>query len=571
MLNKKAGIFLVLLIVGLSSWAQYSGTYFEGRRIYSVAIQFKNTFPDSVSKINMLAKIQRVFPVYPQSAIRSILLDAYTARVRQLAEVETATYEIQPSQTGDIDIILTVTCTDKVKEQKPQSGLFAGSKGFPLLYSDNKTLLTAKLSISQMLYSNGNAWYANDSAMLAGNPLKNNPAGKGYTGWIEGWASAGVYGITTLSKKADLFVYGGLNYIVSGSAGQEIFTDKSRFYGGIDDAYIGLVGTKTFKKGSRLTYNLSAGRQAFTIGQGFIIRNTAANGDNRGALQLNPRWAADYLGLAAVKYNNLLLQFFHINPDELPVVDSKTIIRGINVETDGKDADKLGISVLHVPNSTYNYYTPDGKVFGRQGLWVYNLRYYSKTIPGKSALFFKTELGYERNSHFNMAAFAGYAEAGWNFAQSKGAPVLIYRYAYFSGDNPATQRFERWDPLLTGGNGEDWVLGANHFKIVQNSNIIVHKLQLNVRPVKKVELVPQLLYMYAAQKNNIGGNPALSVLPAKPYGSEANISWKYFHSRQWYFHGHFACTFPGSGVTKALSNSTKPWFSAMIFFRYSIF
>ncbi|MEN9568783.1 MAG: hypothetical protein RL172_14, partial [Bacteroidota bacterium] len=121
MLNKKAGIFLVLLIVGLSSWAQYSGTYFEGRRIYSVAIQFKNTFPDSVSKINMLAKIQRVFPVYPQSAIRSILLDAYTARVRQLAEVETATYEIQPSQTGDIDIILTVTCTDKVKEQKPQS------------------------------------------------------------------------------------------------------------------------------------------------------------------------------------------------------------------------------------------------------------------------------------------------------------------------------------------------------------------------------------------------------------------------------------------------------------------
>jgi hypothetical protein len=571
MLTKKAGLLLFFLMLAASAMAQYSGTYFEGKKRHSVTIEFTNSFADTASKKNMLAKIQRVFPVYPQSSIRSLLLDAYTARVRKLAEVEKASYDILPSQTADIDIILTVTCTDKVKQAATKSGWLAGQKDFPLLYSDDKSLLTAKLSISQMLYSNGNAWYANDSSMLAGNPLANNPAGKGYTGWIEGWASAGLYGITTLTKKADLFLYGGLNYIVSGSAGQEIFTDQSRFYGGVDDAYIGLLGTHTFKKGSRLTYNLSAGRQAFTIGQGFIIRNTAANGDNRAALQLNPRWAADYLGLASVKYNNLLLQFFHINPDELPVVDSKTIIQGINIESGAKDAAKLGFSLLHVPTSGYKYYTPGGKVLGRQGLWVYNLRYYSKTIPGKPGLFFKTEWAYERNSQFAMAAFAGYGEAGWNFARSKGAPVLTYRYAYFSGDNPATQRFERWDPLLTGGNGEDWVLGANHFKVVQNSNIVVHKLQVNVRPVKKVELVPQLLYMYAAQNNNIGGNPALSTLPAKPYGTEANISWKYFHSRQWYFHGHFACTFPGSGVTASLPNTTRPWFSAMIFFRYSIF
>jgi hypothetical protein len=185
-----------------------------------------------------------------------------------------------------------------------------------------------------------------------------------------------------------------------------------------------------------------------------------------------------------------------------------------------------------------------------------------------AGLFFKGELGYETNSNFNMAAFAGYAEMGWSFAKHKGSPTLRYRYAYFSGDNPNTEQYERWDPLLTGGNGEEWVIGANHFKIVQNSNITVHQLQANIRPIPKIELVPQAIYMYASNNNNIGGNPALSTMAKKEYGTEFNITFKYFQSRRWYWHGHIAYTIPGAGVQDALGNSAKSWLSAMIFFRY---
>lgn len=569
---KKILVLLILIISTSSIIAQDGGNYYEGKNIHAVYYVFTNPITDSIKQGNIRAKIEKVFPVYPQTNVRTILLDAYTAKVRQLPEIANAEYEIRQSQTAEIDIYLNLTLSETAKAPQLKSGILAGGKDFPMLYLDNRSLLTTKYSISEMLYSNSNAWYGRPDAMLAGNPLTNDhPAGKGYTGWIEGWASAGIYGITTLSVKKSVYLYGGTSFIMSGSAGRELFTDESRFHGAFDDAYVGLVGTSQYKKGNRFTYNFSAGRQQFSIGQGFIIRNTASNGDNRAALQLNPRWAADFLGLASFKYNNLLVQFFNLNPDELPAVDSKTIIRGINLDLGVKDANKLGASVMHVPTSSYKYYTPTGDVYGRQGLWIYNLRYYSNQTPGKAGLFYKAEFAYGRNSNFDMSALAGYGEVGWSFTKSKGTPVISYRYAYFSGDDPSTKRFEKWDPLLTGGNGEEWVLGANHFKIVQNSNIIVNKLQVSTRPSNRLEIVPQFLYMYAAQKNNIGGNPALSYMPQKEYGYEVNLSWKYFHSRRWYFHGHFAYTVPGKGVKEALSNDANSWFSAMVFFRYYIY
>jgi hypothetical protein len=287
-------------------------------------------------------------------------------------------------------------------------------------------------------------------------------------------------------------------------------------------------------------------------------------------LQLNPRWAADYLGLASLRYNNFLLQVFQLDPDELNVIDTRTLIRGVNVEWGDGYSNQIGFTVMDVPRSSFNYYTPLGEILGRKGLRVYNIRYYGNKPPGVTGLFYKGELAYERNTDFSMSAFAGYAELGWSFAKSPGTPTVRYRYAYFSGDNPNTERFERWDPLLTGGNAETWVIGANHFKVVQNSNIIVHQLQANIRPLPKIELVPQALFMYAAQNNNIGGNPALGYMPQKEYGYEFNITVKYFHTRRWYWHAQMAYTNPGAGVKEALGNYAKPWFSAMIFFRYEL-
>jgi hypothetical protein len=568
---KKIGILFLYLFTGVNvTFAQESGNYLEGENIQSVFIEFENPLEDAQKQSSLLAKVNMLFPVYPQNTVRTILLDAYSAKVRQLPEVENAFYEVRPSLTGDITVTLKIKLSDTLKDKPAKSGAFIDGKNFPILYMDNKSLLTSRIAMAEMLYSNNNSWYGRDDAMLNGNPLVDGPAGKGYTGWVEGWASAGIYGITTLSSKSNVYLYGGANLIMSGTAGRELFTDVSRIHTAFDDAYVGFFGVKSFTNGNLLSYNFSVGRQQFTIGNGFIIRNTASNGGDRAGLQLNPRWAADYLGLATIKYNNLMLQVFQINPDELPIIDSRTVMNGFNTEYGINLGHKVGFTYLNVSRSDFGYYTPTGDVFRRNGLNLYNIRYFKNLTQGKPGLLIKTELAHETNSNFKMSAFAGYGEIGWSFAKAKASPTFIYRFSYFSGDNPNTKTFERWDPLLTGGNGEDWVLGANHFKIVQNSNVIAHKIQTSLRVSKKVELVPQYFYFLAANNNNVGGNPALSYMPQKAYGQEVNLTWKYFHSRKWYFHGHFAQTIPGAGVKEALGGDAKSWFSAMLFFRYSL-
>lgn len=567
----KIGLLFLLLFLGANvSLAQESGNFLEGENIQAVYFEFENPSEDQLVQKNIKVKIVRLFPVYPQSTVRTILLDAYTAKVRQLPEVESAFYEVRPSLSGDINVTLKIKLSAALKDKPTKSGVLAGGKDFPILYMDNKSLLTGRFALAEMLYSNNNAWYGKEDAMLQGNPLVDGPAGKGYTGWAEGWASAGIYGITTLSTKSNIFLYGGASVIMSGSAGRELFTDVSRIHTAFDDAYVGFFGTKLFQNGDLLSYNFSVGRQQFTIGNGFLIRTTASNGSNRAALQLNPRWASDYLGLATIKLNNLMLQVFQINPDELPIVDSRTVMNGFNTEYGLNLGHKVGFSYIKVTRSDFGYYTPTGDVFRRNGLDVYNFRYFKNLTQGKPGLLIKTELAHERNSNFKMSAFAGYGEVGWSFAKAKASPIFMYRFAYFSGDDPTTKTFERWDPLLTGGNGEDWILGANHFKLVQNSNLITHKLQASLRVSKKVELVPQYFYFLAANNNNIGGNPGLSYMPQKQYGQEVNVTWKYFHSRKWYWHGNFAQTFPGAGVKEALGSDVKSWFSAMLFFRYSL-
>jgi hypothetical protein len=564
-------IFLLLLMLLLSKniVAQVTTAFFEGERIASVNYIFKNQSLDSVSEKKLMQTVKLNFPVVPQTILQTILLDAYISKIKNLPQIKEAQYEVTPSQIGGVDITLTVLMGEVAKQPKERSGLLIGEKDFPVLYMDSKSLLTTKFALSQMIYTNNNSWYAREDAMLQGNPLVNNPAGEGYTGWIEGWFSGGIYGITTVSTKNNLYLYGGISYILSGTAGRELFTDESRFHGEMEDGYIGFLATKKYESGNKLLYNIILGRKQFSIGQGFIIRNTASNGDNRAALQLNPRWAADFLGLGSIKFNNLLFQAFYLDPNELPLIDNKTTINGLNLEL-GKNGNTLGLLYLNVPKSNFKYFTPTGDVFAREGLHLYNIRFYKNKAAGESGLFYKGEFAYENNSNFEMEAYAGYIDLGWNLVQNSKTTVLRYRYAYFSGDNPNTEKYERWDPLLSGGNGEEWVIGANHFKLVQNSNMLVHQLQANFRPWSKIELVPQAMYLYAAQKNNIGGNPALSSLSQKEYGYEFNISAKYFPSKKWYWHGHLAYTIPGEGARLALNNTAKSWWSAMVFFRYSL-
>ncbi len=536
-------------------------------QIESVDISIANPSPDPRVNARIEDFVRRTLGAYPSDRYSPEGFGFSLARTKRSAEIAEATHSIEFGQTGGVIVNVVITLGAGAAEAKPRGMLTeGGAKDFPVLYDANGTFLKLKLESLAMYYGNNDAWYGRPDLTLAGNPLvKGKTAGPGYHDWTEGFFHTGLYGITPLSDS--VYVYGGLSAIVSGSVGQELFTDETRSYLGLEDAYVGIVGGTTTEKGDRLVVNASAGRQRFSIGEGFLIVNSAANGGDRAALQSNPRWASDMLAIGQVKYNNTKLEAFYFDPDELPLIDSDTKIVGANLETRIGNQLDLGATVLYVPESTFGYFTTTGS-FSREGLQVFDARLRWQPNPGGvSGPFIAAEGAFQRNENFDMAAYGFFGEVGYSFADVPWTPTISYRYAQFSGDDPDTSRFERWDPLYSGGTGEQWVQGINHFKLFQDSNLIAHRIQARVRPSPKVELVPQLWFFQAESTTNIGGNPALSVLGSKDLGFEVNMTAKYFMSRNVLIQGSVAATFAGDAIDTALGAYDDPWISAMMFVR----
>lgn len=533
--------------------------------IESINISIANPSPDPLLNARIEDLVRRTLGAYPSNRYSPEGIGFSLARAKRSAEIADASHSIEFGHAGGVIVNVVVTLGTDAAEAKPRGMLTkGGAKDFPVLYDANGTFLKLKLESLAMYYGNKDAWYGRPDLMLAGNPLvKGEPAGSGYHDWIEGFVHTGLYGITPLSDS--IYVYGGISAIVSGSTGQELFTDETRSYLGMEDAYVGIVGGTTTEKGDRLVVNASAGRQRFSIGEGFLIVNSAANGGGRAALQSNPRWASDMLAIGQVKYNNTKLEAFYFDPDELPVVDSSTEILGANLETRIGNQLDLGATFLYVPESSFGYFTTTGS-FSRKGLSVFDarLRWQPSAASGP---FIAAEGAYQRNENFDMAAYGFFGEVGYSFADVPWTPTISYRYAQFSGDDPDTSRFERWDPLYSGGTGEQWVQGINHFKLFQDSNLIAHRIQVRLRPTPQVELVPQLWFFQAESTTNLGGNPALSLLKSKDLGLEVNMSAKYFMSRNVLIQGSVAATFGGEAIDQALGTFDDPWISTMLFVR----
>jgi hypothetical protein len=561
-------------VVGNSSaFAQAIGIADADQRlvIETVSVDIVNPSPDPAINARVEDAVRRAVQLFPGQRYAEEKLAFVGAIARRNSDIASIDYTVLPGPRGGVDIAFRVVLADGATTAEGR-GYFLSSNpaDLPTLYDKGGNYLRFRLDLLSMYYANSDAWFGQPGPMLQGNPLvQGTPAGAGTSGWAEGFVHYGLYGMTPVTETG--FLYAGLSAITSGSAGQELFTDLDRSYTAIEDAFIGLVAGRTSDDGDRLVFNISAGRQRFTLSDAFLIANTAGNGGNRAALQSNARWASDMLVLGQIAYNNTKLEAFYLDPDELPVVDTNTRIAGINIEGQATSSLSLGASYLEVPASDLAYFSPSGSVIGgREGLRLTDLRFNWQPAPiGQTGPFVAGEIARQTNENFAMEATAAYAEAGYELADARWSPTVSYRLSYFSGDNPETLAYERWDPLLSGGNGEQWVQGINNFKVVQDANVIAHRLQARVNVTPKLQLVPQLWAFQADSLNNIGGNPALTYLSDTEYGYEANLTAKWFANRNVYVQGHVAVTVPGDAVEAALGDAASDWWSAMVFVRYA--
>jgi hypothetical protein len=539
-------------------------------RIEAVQIDVVGAAAEDVRAARLADRVRRAMATFPDDRYQSERIAASLAFARKAAGIADLRHEVEPGPAGGLVLrVLVVPAEDDAQARPDGAASGAGRSNFPVLHDGNGRYLRAKLDVLAMAYANQDAWYGRPDLMLAGNPfVQGTPAGAAGTAWIEGFAHAGLYGLMPMSTS--VHAYGGVSAVGSWSYGRELFSDRTRSHLDIEDAYLGLVGGRSTQAGDRLAWTVSVGRQRFMLGDGFLIANTATNGRDRAALQSNPRWASDMTAAVRLSYNDLRIEAFHLDPDELPSIDTHTRIQGVNVEGRAGPELNWGVSLLRVAKSRYAYYTPNNSL-RREGLRVADIRMRWQPAPvGHDGPYLAAEVAQQTNTDFAMRAHAWTVEGGYSLASATWSPTISYRYAHFSGDDPATSRFERWDPLLSGGNGETWVQGINHFKVFQNSNLSTHRVQARLRPGAKIELVPQLWLFRADSTNNLGGNPALSMLSNRELGSEANLTIRYIASRRVMLQGHVAATFAHSAVEDALDMSSGRWLSAMLFTRIAL-
>lgn len=559
-------IYLLLMLVALSLWPTFvsaqSGGDFSGSRIESVHVQFADgqqgtsTYRDAILK---------AFSVAPGSQFDPVRSNLKLNQVRQLKFVQKAGYQIETSSSGNVVLTLEITLSDAAKPLAESAmGVLANGNWaeFPTLYADEYSVLQTKLENKSMVFSNSNAFFGRPDLLTMGNPLAISPSGKGADTWVESSVELGLYGLNALTEQISVFA--GASVIASGSWGPELFTDESRAYTGVEDAYAGVIGRNTTEQGGVRQMSLLYGRKAFQVDNGMILRLSSANGGERAALQSNPRNAAEQLIHAQFVYDAHKLEIFRLDPDELVETDSKTRLHGVNYEGQVLPQLRLGAMWLQVPKSKFSYYTLNGTL-SREGLRVADLRLAYDALAGESNFYARAEIARQTNANFDMDARGGYVEAGYQVLSLPWRPTFSYRYSKFTGDNPDTPTFERWDPLFAGGSGDEWVQGLNQYKVVQTSNVIAHRFMSRLQSAPRWELTPQFWIFKADTLNNLGGAQALSVLQSDDLGMELNLTARYVAKPNLIFVFSAAYTKPGAAIRKALNDDYRNWFSASAF------
>jgi hypothetical protein len=98
-------------------------------------------------------------------------------------------------------------------------------------------------------------------------------------------------------------------------------------------------------------------------------------------------------------------------------------------------------------------------------------------LPG---LYFAGDYAFQWNNRIDMTSNAYSGEVGHVMTQSPLMPKISYGFRSFQGDDPATAKFEKFDPLFYEGAPNLWASGSNGSFSFLNSNIQAHRIAASI-------------------------------------------------------------------------------------------
>ncbi len=418
---------------------------------------------------------------------------------------------------------------------------------------NDRVYLTAVLAGGVGFYSDPNVWFGRPDLFLRGNPLAGKLPGRG-PAWTEGFVEFGLAGAAQLGD-SPLYLYGALTGLTSWTRGQDFFRADPRTYTGLEKAYGGLLYVDP-ETGNSL--DVSLGRQTVTLNDGFLVHfvRGAANAGVRAASYIGARTANDFSVVASGRFGPWSFKAFTIDPDELPRVDSRSTFAGVNLRYAITPTLSVDGSWITIPRSTSTFATPDGRRLPREGLQTLAGHLRWNRAFGIDGLWLESEVAHQSHNRYPMSAWATYGLVGYQAADLPWSPSLSYRFAYATGDNPATLRYERFDPLLSTGLG-NWLQGVIFGKITSNSNLAVHRLQFNLVPAPTLNVTFDWHLLRAPERNNLGSNPAIGRLSSSDIGQEFSLTGRWAINRNLYLQTIGSVGFPGKALRDA--GATKNW------------
>jgi hypothetical protein len=387
--------------------------------------------------------------------------------------------------------------------------------------------------------------------------------------WLEVYAKPGVQAQRTLA--GGVTAYGGASLLATASVREDVFQQGDTGRLEVENAYLGLRG-----RAGGWAWDVSAGAQPYKLGHGFLLSSGAGNGFERGAAVMAPRRAWGMAGIGRVSQGAFTAEAFHLNPNELGSGDTGTRLWGLHGQWAPSADASLGLAHIRVSASSAPYPKAPVTIIenGRQGLQTTDLIWRYEPRAGALAGFsFVGEAARQRNDRIDQKAQGWGFEAGWRFATVPFMPRLSWSMRRFSGDDPGTAgRLERFDPLFYDGAPNTWSSGGNGSFAFYNSNLVVHRLRVDLVVSKRDFVNVNWWKVDAAQANSpvqygqaarlaiVGDSLGLvSGFPQRPLTQEIYAEHTRVLSQNLFLTWGVAGAFPATGLKAVVPDARNWW------------
>lgn len=444
--------------------------------------------------------------------------------------------------------------------------------GDPLSYSSDQ--VTVKASIAGVAQASGvtGSWWNLSETFAPSSGYDPDRA------WGELWVKPGV--VTELRVHESIQFYSGLSFVGSGNIGRDVFEQGDRGLYAIEDGYLGLRLADSEKSSA---WDISYGKQQYKIGSGMLIGVGAYNGFERGATTTFARRAFEEAGLIKWSKGPWSLEGFYLNPNELRSSDTRTKLAGAKSEAILPGSQTIGVAYMNVIESTLPYLSAPLQLIpnGREGLNTVHA--YQRWNPVKKlapAFYFAGDYAYQWNDRIEMSSNAFSGEIGNQLQSLPFAPKLSYTFRSFQGDNPATESFEKFDPLFYEGSPALWATGSNGSFSFVNSNVQSHKFFFNLSVTERDTFSFYYWHIRADQENSpiqfgqagrldfVGGEPQLVAgVPDSHLSDDFYVEHFRILSPNMFLTTGIAVSVPGSGLRQLIDDPTT-WVGVLMSFAF---